>query len=100
MNSLIKLFFSSTDTVSRSTPWYIYAAISAAAIFVVVAALTVVICILKGRRKKQKRDKEQAASPAGNTSKQDLSFCNLAYSSTNDLKPEGLRSEVWPMGEL
>ncbi|KAL9985251.1 hypothetical protein ACROYT_G007629 [Oculina patagonica] len=90
----------SKDTVSSGTPWYIYAAISAAAIFVVVAVITVVICILKGRRKNQKRDKEQAASPAGNTSKQDLSFSNLAYSSSNDLKPEVLRSEVLPMGEI
>ncbi len=100
MNLLIKLFFSNTDTVSSGTPWYIYAAISAAAIFVVVAVITVVICILKGRRKNRKRDKEQAASQARNTSKQDLSFSNLAYSSSNDLKPEGLRSEVLPMGEL
>ena len=75
----------STDIASNGTPWYIFAAVSAAAIFVIVAGITAVSCFLKGTHKDRKRDKEPAASSVGKTSKQDLSFNNPAYSSSNDL---------------
>ncbi|XP_078360273.1 sushi domain-containing protein 2-like isoform X2 [Oculina patagonica] len=93
------------DVVSNSTPWYIFAAVSAAAMFVVVAAIIVVSCFLKDRRKNRKRDKNQANSQDGKGIKEDLvfvgSFSNPAFAaSSSDLKSEGLRYEIWPVREL
>ena len=71
----------------------------------VVAAVAVLICFLQRRRKdRQYSGKEQpAASQGGKEIKQDLvlvtsaSYDNRAYASSNDLKSEGLRHEIWPI---
>lgn len=74
--------------------------------FAVVAAIALLICFLQGRRKdRQQSHKEQAASQAGEETKQDLvflaSFTNPAYTlSTSDLRSEGLRHEIWPIEEM
>lgn len=102
-----KAVSSFTDIIPSSTrtPWYIFAAVSAAAVFVVVAAIAVLICFLQRRRKdRQHSSKEQAASQVGKEIKQDLvflaSFTNPAYTSTSDIKSEGLRLEIWPIKEM
>lgn len=73
--------------------------------FAVVAAIAVLICVFQGGRKDSKQShKEQAASQAGKRIQQGLvfaaSYANPAYTSSSDLKSEGLRHEIWPIKEM
>ncbi|XP_078360269.1 sushi domain-containing protein 2-like isoform X2 [Oculina patagonica] len=79
----------SKDITSRSTPWYIFVAISAAVVVVAVTVVVGVICFLRVRRKNRQRDKEQATSQVEmkEGSKEDvISFNNPAYASYDDIK--------------